>query len=264
VSEGSITVAKAIAQYLASLAAEDKKEQQQDLNRFSRWCGANRSIDQLKITELDNYGDHVADQNDPMEKIRPVKAFFSYVKKVGITEANLGVHIRVKRTARRRTQKKVAKKTDVIELTHNGLMELQQELDRLIAERPAIAKAINLAAADKDFKENAPLDAAKDHQGQVEARIRELEAIVKNAVIVEQGGKGNTKVRLGCVITICDITHDEQLYYTLVGPSEASLAKGKHSIESPIGKALVGCVKGEVVKVVAPMGTLEYRIDEIA
>ena len=262
-SEGSITVAKAIAQYLATLDAKEKKAQQQDLNRFSRWCGANRRIDQLKVTELDNYGEHVSDQNDPMEKIRPVKAFFSYVKKAKITEINLGVHIRVKRTSRSRAPKKAVKKTNTIELTRHGLEELQQELDRLVAERPAIAGLIRLAAADKDFRENAPLDAAKDHQGQVEARIRELEAIVKTGVVVEKGQQDN-KIRLGTVVTIFDITHDEQLCYTLVGPSEASLAKGKLSVESPIGKALVGCAKDDVVKVEAPMGTLEYRIEEIA
>ena len=262
-SEGSITVAKAIAQYLATLDAKDKKAQQQDLNRFSRWCGANRRIDQLKVTELDNYGEHVADQNDPMEKIRPVKAFFSYVKKAKITEINLGVHIRVKRTARRRAPKKAVKKTDTIELTQHGMDELQQELDKLVAERPAIAESIRLAAADKDFRENAPLDAAKDHQGQVEARIRELEAIVKTGIVVDGAHRGN-KIRLGTVVTICDITHNEQLCYTLVGPSEASLAKGKLSVDSPIGKMLVGRAKGQIVKVKAPMGTLEYRIEEIA
>ena len=261
-NEGSITVAKAIAQYLAGLGVEEKQAQQQDLNRFSRWCGKNRRIDQLKVTELDNYGDHVSDQNDPMEKLRPVKAFFSYVKKAKITETNLGVHIRVKRTSRRRTPKKAVKKTGTIELTRHGLQELQQELDRLVAERPAIAMSIRLAAADKDFRENAPLDAAKDHQGQVEARIRELEAIVKTGVVVGGGQRGNG-IGLGTVVTIFDITHNEQLRYTLVGPSEASLAKGKLSVESPIGKVILGCSKGQVVQVEAPMGRMEYRIEEI-
>ncbi len=263
VSEGSITVTKAIAQYLATLSTEEKKAHQQDLNRFARWCGARRPVDQLKVTELDNYGEHVAYQNDPMARIRPVKAFFSYAKKAGITVENLGRHITVKKTSKKRTTKKAAKKTDAIELTRHGLEELQRELDSLIAERPAIADAIRLAAADKDFRENAPLDAAKDHQGQVEARIRELEAIVKTGVVVDND-RSDSKIKLGTAVTIFDITHNEQLCYTLVGPSEASLAKGKLSVESPIGRALVGCTKGDVVKVQAPMGTLEYRIEEVA
>ncbi|MFC1951229.1 GreA/GreB family elongation factor [Chloroflexota bacterium] len=262
-SEGSITVAKAIAQYLATLSTEEKKAQQQDLNRFARWCGANRSVDKIKVTELDNYGEHVSDQNDPTEKIRPVKAFFSYAKKAKITAENMGRHISVKKTSRKRGSKKAAKQSDTIELTRHGLEDMQRELDILIAERPAIAEAIRLAAADKDFRENAPLDAAKDHQGQIEARIRELEAIVKTGVVVDRDQSDN-KVRLGTAVTIFDITHDEQLCYTLVGPSEASLAKGKLSVESPIGKALVGCTRGDVVKVKAPMGTLEYKIEEIA
>jgi len=262
VSEGSITVTKAIAQYLATLSTEEKKAHQQDLNRFARWCGAKRSIDQIKVTELDNYGAYLSDQNNPMQKLRPVKAFFSYAKKAGITEENLGRHLNVKKISGKRSPRKAAKQTDTIELTRHGLEELQRELDSLIAERPAIAEAIRLAAADKDFRENAPLDAAKDHQGQVEARIRELEAIVKTAVIVDSY-QSDSKIKLGTEVTIFDITHNEQLCYTLVGPSEASLARGKLSVESPIGKALVGCTKGDVVEVQAPMGTLEYRIDDI-
>jgi transcription elongation factor GreA len=261
VSENSITVAKAMAQYLATLDADEKRKQQQDLNRFARWCGASRYIDQIKVVELDNYGEHVSDQNDPLEKIRPVKAFFSYVKKAKITETNLGVHIRVKKTSRRRTVKKSTKKVATIRLTQQGLGELKEELEKLVAERPHIAETIRLAAADKDFRENAPLDAAKDHQGQVEARIRELETIVKTG-IVEAGGKGDNRIKLGTVVTLFDITHNEQLCYTLVGPSEANLARGKLSVESPIGMALVGHAKGDVVQVKAPMGKIEYRIDE--
>jgi len=260
VIENSMTVAKAVAQYLATLDAEEKRKQQQELNRFTRWCGASRPIDQIKVTELDNYGGHISDQNDPLEKLRPVKAFFSYAKKAKIAETNLGVHIRVKKTSRRRTVKKSSTKVATISLTQQGLEELNEELENLIAERPRIAETIRLAAADKDFRENAPLDAAKDHQGQVEARIRELEAIVKTGIVVE-GGQEDNRIKLGTAVTIFDITHNEQLRYKLVGPSEANLAKGKLSVESPIGKAIVGRTKGEVVQVKAPMGNIEYRID---
>ena len=144
-SEGSITVSKAIAQYLATLSTEQKKAQQQDLNRFARWCVANKPIDKIKVTDLDGYGEHVADHNDPMARIRPVKAFFSYAKKAGITGENLGRHITVKKTSKKRSPKKAIKQTDTIELTRHGLEELQRELDSLIAERPAIAEAIRLA-----------------------------------------------------------------------------------------------------------------------
>jgi len=261
VSENSITIAKAMAQYLATLDADEKRKQQQDLNRFTRWCGASIYIDQIKAVELENYGGHVSDQNDPLEKIRPVKAFFSYIKKAKITEINLGVHIRVKKTPGRHTVKKSSKKVATIRLTQQGLEELKGELEKLIAERPHIAETIRLAAADKDFRENAPLDAAKDHQGQVEARIRDLEAIVRTGIVIE-GGKGDNRIKLGMAVTLFDITHNEQLCYKLVGPSEANLARGKLSVESPIGTALVGRTKGEVVQVKAPMGKIEYRIDE--
>jgi transcription elongation factor GreA len=257
-----ITIGEAIAQYLATLKVDEKQARQQDLNRFVRWCGAKRELLSIKIRELDNYGEHVSDQNDPLQKLQPVKAFFAYLKKIKVTEANLGVHLRVKRSNKKRPLKTSSKKEKTITLTRQGLEEHKVELEKLIAERPAIAKSINLAAADKDFKENAPLDAAKDHQGQVEARIRELEAIIKLGVVADEG-KSDNKIKLGAVVTLFDITHSEQLCYTLVGPSEANLAKSKLSVESPIGKAIVGRTKGKVVQVKAPMGKIEYRIEEI-
>ena len=152
--KNSMTVAKAMAQYLATLDAEEKRKQQQELNRFARWCGASRSIDQIKVTELDNYGGHISDQNDPLEKLRPVKAFFSYAKKAKITETNLGVHIRVKKTSGRHTVKKSGKKVATISLTQQGFEDLKEELEKLIAERPRIAETIRLAAADKAAHRN--------------------------------------------------------------------------------------------------------------
>jgi transcription elongation factor GreA len=125
-----------------------------------------------------------------------------------------------------------------------------------------IAEALHLAMADKDFRENAPLDAARDQQAHLEARIRELEAILKRVEVMEEGGVApdTTRVQLGKVVVVHDIEAGEDLRFTLVHSHEANLALGKLSIASPLGKAVVERSTGDEVEVTAPGGVQRYRI----
>jgi transcription elongation factor GreA len=118
---------------------------------------------------------------------------------------------------------------------------------------------LRLAAADKDFRENAPLDAMREYQGQTESRIRDLEAILESAVVVEHNA-GALGVELGSVIQLRDLASGEDLRYSLVDPTEANLAQGKLSVASPVGQALLGKESGQVVEVAAPVGTFRYQV----
>lgn len=259
------SIAIAVAQYLAALTTEEKQDGQQELNKFVRWCGGSRLISSIKIHEVENYGGQLSESaNNPLEKLKPIKAFLTYAKKVKLITEGLSVHLRVKKSKKKKDVSAGGRSRDLISLTQKGYEELQAELSELIKERPGIAEMIRLAAADKDVRENAPLEAARERQGQVEARIRELEVIVKSSVIVSQEESSTIKAKIGTKVTICDLSVDEQLCYTLVHPSEANLAKGKISTDSPIGKAILGQRVGVVVKVIAPVGKLSYRIDEIS
>jgi transcription elongation factor GreA len=140
---------------------------------------------------------------------------------------------------------------------------LESELTSLQNERPRATEEIRKAAADKDFRENSPLEAAREYSGRLEGRIRELEESLKKAIIMDEKQIADHKIKLGDTIVISDITRNEQITYKLVDAREANPIKGKLSIASPIGKALVGKTSGETIKVVAPAGIIPYKIEQI-
>ena len=111
-----------------------------------------------------------------------------------------------------------------------------------------------------DLSENAEYDAAKDEQRDIEARIEELEKILKNAEVFVEEEADLDKVSIGCQVKILDCEFDEELTYKIVGSTEANSLKGKISNESPVGKALLGKKVGDTVTVTTPAGEFEYKI----
>jgi transcription elongation factor GreA len=256
------TLAQAATHFLASLPPQEREKCQQELNKFVRWYGMERPLSELGAHEVAIYAKRMEGSSvNVMKRLEPVRAFLSYAKKEGLTKTNLAVHLRVKKGSLKQAPPGKGH-IQAITLTPGGYQELKAELTALQSERPKIAEDIRRAAADKDFHENAPLDAAKDYQGMVEARIRELEAILRSAVATTKE-VDTAKVTLGSTVTLHDFSCGEELRYTLVHPREASPAKGKLSIASPTGKALLGRGWGEVIDVAAPAGTLRYRIERI-
>ena len=128
-------------------------------------------------------------------------------------------------------------------MTIDGMNLLQGELSRLKGQRVEFIEAIKLAAADGDFKENAPLDAARENQGKAEARIHALEENLRHAVILDpKQGKG---ARVGNIVVLHDLGSGKKATYKLTDSAEADPSGGKISIVSPVGKAVVGCFAGD-------------------
>ena len=149
-------------------------------------------------------------------------------------------------------------------LTYEGLRKLEDELQDLkVVKRREIAQKIKEAREQGDLSENAEYDAAKDEQRDIEARIEEIELILKNAEVVVEDEVDLDKISVGCKVRILDIEYDEELEYKIVGSTEANSLKGKISNESPLGRALLGATVGDVVKVEAPVGELSYKVLEI-
>lgn len=149
-------------------------------------------------------------------------------------------------------------------MTHEGLKKLEEELyDLKVVRRREIAGKIKEAREQGDLSENAEYDAAKDEQRDIEARIEELEKILKDAEVflAEDGEEG--KVNLGSTFTLLDMEFNEEVVYKLVGATEANSLEGKISNESPVGKALTGAKEGDVVEVEAPAGILKYKVIKI-
>ena len=149
-------------------------------------------------------------------------------------------------------------------MTYAGLKKLEDELHELkVVRRKEVAEKIKEAREQGDLSENAEYDAAKDEQRDIEARIEEIEKILKNAEVILEEEADFDKVSIGCQVKILDCEYEEELVYKIVGSTEANSLKGKISNESPVGKALIGKIVGETVTVETQVGELQYKILEI-
>ena len=146
-------------------------------------------------------------------------------------------------------------------LTYEGLKKLEDELENLkVVRRKEVSQKIKEAREQGDLSENAEYDAAKDEQRDIEARIEELEKILKNAEVVVEEEADLDKVSIGCSVKILDCEFDEELEYKIVGSTEANSLKGMISNESPVGKALLGKQVGDTVTVETPAGEFSYKV----
>ncbi len=150
---------------------------------------------------------------------------------------------------------------DKIPMTAEGLAPLEAELRQLrTVDRHAVIKAISEAREHGDLSENAEYHAAREKQSFIEGRISELEDIVSRADVIDVSKLSGSVVRFGAFVTLADDDTDEETTYQVVGPYEADLAKGKISVQSPLGRALIGKSKGDNVEVITPGGGKAYEV----
>jgi len=152
---------------------------------------------------------------------------------------------------------------DKVPMTPKGHAALKSELARLKAERPKISQEIETAREHGDLKENAEYHAAKDKQGLVEARIRELEDKISRAEVIDPSTLSGDRVKFGARVKIEDIDNGKIVEYRIVGPDEADIDQGEISVTSPVARALINREIGDEVKVKAPGGIRTYEICEI-
>ncbi len=151
-------------------------------------------------------------------------------------------------------------------LTREGLTKYQEELDYLKSvKRKEISQKIKEAREQGDLSENAEYDAARDEQRDVEARIDEIEALLKDVEVIDVESKSGkiTKVSFGCSVRLLDVAENEEYTFTIKSVSEASSLKGVISDESPIGRAIIGAKKGQVVNVATEEGVLKYQVQDV-
>ena len=149
-------------------------------------------------------------------------------------------------------------------LTYAGLKKLKDELhDLKVVKRKEVAEKIKEAREQGDLSENAEYDAAKDEQRDIEARIEEIEKILKNAEVVVEDEVDDGKISVGCKVQVLDMEYDEEMEFQLVGSTEANSLQGKISNESPVGKALIGAKQGDVVDVEMGDSVMQYKVLKI-
>ena len=146
-------------------------------------------------------------------------------------------------------------------LTYAGLKKYEEELQDLkVNRRKEVAQKIKEAREQGDLSENAEYDAAKDEQRDIEARIEELEKLLKNAEVVVEDEIELDKISIGCQVKVYDLEFDEEIEFRLVGSTEANSLQNKISNESPVGHALLGKGVGETVDVETQAGTIQYKV----
>jgi transcription elongation factor GreA len=257
------SLGEAATQFLAKIPVKDRQTSQPEVYKFARWYGWERPFSQLAPPHVASYAEQLSvSDTDYARKLVLVRSFLAYAKKSGWSRTNLATHLKTKK-GKTSPQGGSKRKLESVTLTQAKYDELIIELENLKKRSQQLVAEIQLAAADKDFRENAPLQAAREERGHVEGRIKELEEAIKAATIIEDKKEPAVKSGFGDNIRLEDLASGEELNYMIVDPREVDPLKGKISIASPMGKALIGKRRGDTIEITVPAGKLRYRIKDI-
>jgi transcription elongation factor GreA len=261
---------KATASDAARLFAQSlppaKHLESQEALRFARWFGEERAIADIRPADIENYVETFgASSPNAGSRADALKGFLAFNHKQGLMPERLVSHVRVRRPqSRSKAAAKGMAATPEVRLTPSGHEALLAELESLKDQRPRITEDLQAAMADKDFRENAPLDAAREAQGQLEARIRDLEGMLRHAIIEEnEVTRAGDAAHVGSNVVLLNVATGSRLTYQIVNAAEARAGTGRLSIESPVGQAVVGHREGDEVEVSAPSGKIRFRIEGI-
>jgi transcription elongation factor GreA len=255
---------EAASQFLATLSQEARETSQAEINKFVRWYGGERNFASLKAPEIANYAERLSLSDTSYDqKLERIRAFLAHAKRKGWSKLNLATHLKAKKTKSSVSVSGSPGRPETIGLTRQGHAELEAELATLKSKRPELIEEMRRAAADKDFRENAPLAAAREKRGHLEGRIKELEETLKAAIIVNGKQGTNLKANIGDSIVLIDTSSGEELSYRIVSPREVDPTQNKISNVSPLGQSLIGRGEEEVVEVSVPAGKLRYRIKRV-
>lgn len=256
--KSNTTLQEAADLFLDSVEKDELESSRAAVYHFIQWFGKGRDVSSISASEVDRYSRRTSSlETDSPEKLEYIRRFLSFLAKKGFTPANLAPHIKVKRP---RASKSSPRQENILTITPEGREELERELEDLHQKRIEVTEEMRRAAQDKDFRENAPYHAAKEKLGLIVGRIEEIEATLAQAVVVETNGD---KIDIGCQVVLKDMQTGAETCYEIVSAVEASGGNNRLSITSPVGKAIKGHSRGEVIEVEAPVGKRCYCICDI-
>jgi transcription elongation factor GreA len=263
-NEPAPTLSQGAARFLTTLSAAKKEASQPEVYKFARWYGWDIQISKLEAHQVERYAEQLSvSDTDYLKKLELVRSFLAYAKKSGWTVTNLATHLKTRKTKAAPLAAAARGMPEQVSLTRQKYDEITAELQALKQRSLDLVGEIRRAAADKDFRENAPLQAAREERGHVEGRIKELEETLKVATILEEKKEPAVKTIVGDSIVLEDLASGEELRYMIVDPREVDPSRGKISIASPLGKGLLGKKGGDTVEIKAPAGRLRYLIKRI-
>lgn len=265
-SRGSqeLSLGEAASLFLVDLPPEERGPNQQEISRFIRWFGSESSFSGIAPAGVEKYAKQLSlSDTDFMTKLDLIRSFLVYVRKKGWSGSNLSVHLKARKGKTKLRTSQVKALPEAILLTQQRYTELENEVVALQNKSLELIEEMRLAAADKDFRENVPLQAAREQRGQIEGRIMELQETLKFAVISDGKKKKTLTVEPGDSVVLLNLDSGEEQRYTLVSSKEVDPRRGKISSSSPVGRAVVGKNQGEIVEVTVPAGKLRYQIKQV-
>jgi len=242
--------------FLSNLPPEERGKTQAEISKFVRWLGSSRQVQDISPVDVASYGELITPS-----AVKPLRSFLTYIRKKRFISTSLAPHLRAKKTSLKTVAVWQSAQVQAT-LTAQGYAKLEKELANLKNQRSQVIEEIQTAAADKDFRENAPLAAARERKAHLDGRIKEIEATLNQAKIIGED-RDTSRAKFGDTVVLRDLSSGKEFSYTLVDPREANPAKGKLSVASPLGKAIMDKEKGQTIEVVAPAGTFRCCIEDI-
>lgn len=264
----SVTLGKALSKFRdegsATLKGAKRRSAEAQAKSLAEWYGPERPAKDLTPYNVESFiaGRISGHSSDVADRVEGLRNFLDYLAKENLTTSNLKKDAKVPRIKGMKRASATREEAPVHRLTAEGIAGLNEELQERIMHRAEIANSITEARADKDFRENAPLDAAREKQAMNEARIQEIENLLRHAQVVDAHGSPNG-IDIGSTIIVRSLPGEREQRFTLVHPRETNPRAGKISVESPVGKALLGRAVGEEIKVQAPSGVLVMKIQSV-
>lgn len=256
---------EAIRVYVSSVEENQREEIQHGIHSFIRWWGRDVNLTNLNPPELGEYSEELGaiHTDESRRRLVILREFLSFANKNGLTKSNLAKHIKIRRSNVNAANTKSLEGTQSeAKLTKEGYSQLNSRLERLTKEQEKVAKDIQKAAADKDVRENAPLEASRQEMGHIVSQMAEIESILSNAVVMKKSSR-TQKITEGSKVALKNLSGNTEVNYILVDPSEASPLENKISTLSPVGKALLNHNAGDKVNIVAPSGNTSYLIVKV-
>jgi transcription elongation factor GreA len=258
-----------------ALSAEDASR----LRKFVTWCGISTSVEAVQPFKVEEFlAGQMNTSLPPRNYMAALKAFFGFAVQQGALAADPMKAVRLPRGAGGATKKAASAPTpvrarpthptrdrdDIVYVSREQRTLMQQDLDRLRnEERHKVSQMLHDAIKDGDLSENAAYDDAKMRQGLLEARIRELEAKLRNVELIEDQDHSSGAVAVGSKVRLVELETGDNIDYQVVGPEETNPRAGKISHLSPVGRAIMGKAPGEEVEVATPAGAMRYRVETV-
>ena len=259
------TLGQALSDYVQTLKPEQRRTQETYVRRYVEYAGEGLICATLTGSKVESYAEAQIRSSDPAapERVAALKAWFQFLKKREYTTANFGINIRARRPMGRASTAAVARIEETpIEMTAGGIETLKAELAVLDSQKLDLIRAIEIARSDGDLRENAPYHAAREALAFANQRHKQIETSLRRAVVVDRTEDDRSNV--GSQVTVTNLEDGKQITYKLVSAREANATDKKISVESPVGKMLVGRRAGDAVVVTIPRGEIRYSVDVVS